>query len=133
VPPASGNIFTNIALVAVGGAAGSVARYGLNIAAEKTIGPKFPAGTLAANLLGCLVIGAFLFFIADRAQPSPQVRLLAITGFLGGLTTFSSFGSETIQLFLAGTPGRAIANIAANVICGLSAVWLGYTLAKAAA
>ncbi len=126
-------MFVNIALVAVGGAAGSVARYGFNLAADRVIGNRFPAGTLAANVLGCLIIGAFLFFITDRAQPSPQVRLLAITGFLGGLTTFSSFGSETIQLVLAGSIGRAVVNVAANVVIGLSAVFLGYTLARAAA
>lgn len=133
LPPTSVSITASILLVAIGGAAGSVARFGLNKAAEASVGTLFPAGTLIANVIGCLAVGVFLFFLTDRGQPTPQTRLMVITGFLGGLTTFSSFGLETIQLMQSGHAARAIANVAANVVGGLFAAWLGFTLAKALA
>jgi CrcB protein len=126
-----------VLLVAVGGAFGSVARYSINGLAlriagkDLTTGTRFPLGTLIANLLGCLIIGILLFFIMDRNQPAAWVRLLVITGFLGGLTTFSSFGYDTILLMQQGEVGRALLNIGANVVLGLAAVWLGFAGTRA--
>jgi CrcB protein len=124
-------LLTNVLLVAAGGAAGSVARYAINGLAVATVGTRFPAGTLTANLLGCLIIGVLLFFIMDRAQPSVAVQRLLITGFLGGLTTFSSFGYETVLLMRQGEVGKAALNIGANVVLGLGAVWGGFAAARA--
>lgn len=121
---------TGVILVAAGGAAGSVARYALSMAGAAILGGKFPAGTLAANLLGCLAIGVLMFFIVERDQPSVSLRLLIITGFLGGLTTFSSFGYETVHLLRQGDVGKALLNVGANVILGLAAVWAGFSITR---
>lgn len=122
----SGNFLMNIACVGIGGAAGSVARYLMNRGAIEMFGTRFPAGTLAVNIIGCLIAGCLLFSITERESPSPAARLLLMTGFLGGLTTFSAFGYETVLLFQQGNTGRAAANVLANVVLSLSAVFAGF-------
>ena len=88
-------------LVLVGGSLGAASRYGLGLLTARLWGTGFPWGTLVANLSGCFIIG-LLFALADRTRLlSPDVRLLLITGYLGALTTFSSFSLETV------TAGRA--------------------------
>jgi len=121
-----------LALVAAGGAAGSVLRYLISIAAAP-FSARFPAGTLLANTLGCLLAGVLLYFITQRDMPSPQLRLLVGVGFLGGLTTFSAFGFETLHLLQKGHTAAAIVNIAANVGLSLAAVVVGFGAARSLA
>lgn len=120
----------NILFVAVGGAVGSVLRYLLGTwiqSVSKSI--DFPFGTLTVNLIGCFVIG-FLSQLAEaRGAFTSESRALVFVGILGGFTTFSSFGNDTINLLRDGETFNALANVGANVILGLSLVWLGRTVA----
>ena len=115
------------ALIALGGAFGSVVPYAMQDAFRRVCGETFPAGTLAVNVLGCLLIGV----LAAAALAGPlamreDYRLGLMVGVLGGFTTFSAFGLETFSLATKGQTISAIAYIAASVILALLAVWLGY-------
>ena len=120
----------NILLVALGGAFGSVSRYLLGTwvqSVSKSI--DFPYGTLTVNLIGCFVIG-FLSQLAEaRGVFTSETRAFVFIGILGGFTTFSSFGNDTINLLRDGETFNALANVGANVILGLALVWLGRTVA----
>lgn len=120
----------NILLVAFGGAFGSVSRYLLGTwiqSVSKSI--DFPYGTLMVNLIGCFVIG-FLSQLAEaRGVFTSEARAFIFIGILGGFTTFSSFGNDTINLLRDGETFNALANVGANVILGLLLVWLGRTVA----
>ena len=120
----------NILLVGLGGALGSIARY-LTSAWVQTASRSinFPFGTLAVNLIGCFIIG-FLAQLADtRGVFTSEARAFVFVGILGGFTTFSSFGNETLNLVRAGEMWNGMANLGANVVIGLLAVWLGRTVA----
>jgi len=116
----------NILLVGIGGALGSIFRYLLGTwtqTASRSI--DFPYGTLAVNLIGCFVIG-FLSQLAEaRGAFTSESRALVFVGILGGFTTFSSFGNDTVNLLRDGETFNALANVGANVILGLMLVWLG--------
>lgn len=120
----------SVIIVALGGALGSVFRYLLGTwtqTVSKSI--DFPYGTLAVNLIGCFVIG-FLSHLAEaRGAFSSESRTFVFIGILGGFTTFSSFGNDTINLLRDGETFNALANVGANVIVGLVLVWLGRTAA----
>lgn len=116
--------------VAIGGALGSASRYLLGTwtqSLSKSI--DFPYGTLTVNLIGCFVIG-FLSQLAEaRGVFNSESRAFVFIGILGGFTTFSSFGNDTLNLLRDGETFNALANIGANVIVGLLLVWLGRTAA----
>ncbi len=114
----------DLVLVLAGGGVGSVARYLVSTVAGKSLGDAFAWGTMIVNLLGCLLIG-FLVGLLDRAILSRAMRLLLVTGFLGGFTTFSSFSLESIRMFLAGTPGKGILNLAVTVVAGFALTLAG--------
>lgn len=119
-----------ISLVALGGAAGSVSRYLLGVwiqPVSQSLG--FPFGTLAVNLVGCFVIGLLSQLTESRGVFTPETRGLVFIGVLGGFTTFSSFGNDTMNLFRAGQTVNALVNVGANVILGLALVWLGRAVA----
>ena len=120
----------SIFYVALGGALGSVLRYLFGTWTQtlsKSI--DFPYGTLIVNLIGCFVIG-FLSQLAEaRGAFTPESRALVFIGILGGFTTFSSFGNDTVNLLRDGETFNALANIGANVIVGLALVWFGRTVA----
>ena len=117
-------------LVGVGGFVGSILRYWVSGWVQQvTTSAGFPFGTLAVNLLGCLVIG-FLSQLADvRGVFTPETRALVFVGVLGGFTTFSTFSNETFNLFRDNEVFSALANLTLQVVLGLGAVWLGRTLA----
>ncbi len=125
-----------IAAVAVGGAFGSVARYLIQgwVQDRSSAGhgwtAVFPFGTLAVNVLGCLLIGIFGVLFQDRILVAPEVRSLLLIGLLGGFTTFSSFGFETLALLRDGNLALAVANVGVSVAFGLAGVWLGMSLAR---
>lgn len=120
-----------ILIVALGGALGAVARYGLSGLIHRHFKGGFPVGTLAVNAVGCLAIGGLLYLVEDRSMLGPRTRLFLAIGILGSFTTFSSFGYETMELLREGAFGMALVNVAGNVILGLGAVWLGRILLKA--
>jgi CrcB protein len=119
-----------LAIVAVGGGVGSVCRYAASVWASNRFGTEMPYGTLLVNIVGCLIIGLFMTLATERVIVSPYWRLLVSVGFLGGLTTFSSFSYETWRLMLDGESVRAAGNIALNLIVGLLATWLGIVLGR---
>jgi CrcB protein len=113
-------------VVAAGGAVGAVLRYGITLRLQHWSPVFFPTGTLAVNVLGCLAIGALMtYFLDPRAGLPRELQLTLVTGLLGGLTTFSSFGFETLDLVERGMPQRAALNVALNLILGLGAVAIG--------
>lgn len=119
-----------IFLAGLGGFIGSVLRYVATGAFQDwTKSIAFPYGTLAVNLIGCFLIG-FLSQLADaRGVFNAESRTLIFIGVLGGFTTFSAFGSETMNLWRDGENLLAGANIAAHVVLGLGAVWLSRLIA----
>ncbi len=117
--------------IGCGGFLGAVARYLVSFWIYRAFKPVFPYGTLAVNLVGCLAIGVLATLIETREAFSPTVRLILITGFLGSLTTFSTFGFETVELIRVESYGLALANIAVNVLLGIAAVLAGRALALA--
>lgn len=119
----------NILLVALGGALGSVLRYLVSRYANLNwVWLDLPIGTQIVNIVGCFLIGLLsVFFIAPEKE---NFRLLLIVGFLGGFTTFSSFGIETFQLLQNGKTFAAFLNVAISLVLGLGAVALGYFLSK---
>lgn len=118
-------------LVALGGALGSVARYKLSgWILHHTIDWKFPAGTFAVNVIGCLVAGVLAGLAEKHGLLSPDARLLLFTGVLGGFTTFSAFGLETMFLLKRGDIMVAGLNIVLSVLVGLLALWFGLGLAS---
>ncbi len=119
----------NIFLVGIGGFIGSVMRYlasGYVQQATKSVG--FPYGTLAVNLVGCFVIGFLAQLAEGRGVFTSEARAFVFVGILGGFTTFSSFGNETLNLARDSQMMGALANVSANVVIGLFAVWLGRTV-----
>jgi len=124
-------VIARIALVGVGGMIGAMLRYTLGGMVHHLYEGRFPLGTLLVNTAGCLAIG-FLFTLADdRGVISANARLFIFVGLLGGFTTFSSFGYETLTLWRDGLATRALLNVGANTIFGLGAVWVGHVMARA--
>lgn len=114
-----------VLLVALGGAIGSAGRYLTGEVVKSAFGTSYPLGTLVVNVVGCAAIGFLIPFWAGSHSAHLNVRLLLVTGTLGGFTTFSAFGLETHKLFMGGQTYWALANIALNVIVGLAAVGVG--------
>lgn len=100
--------------IGIGAACGAWLRWGLGMWLNPVL-PELPFGTLAANLLGCYLIGIAIAFFMQHPGLSPEWRLLIITGFLGGLTTFSTFSAETVTLLLRGQYVWGMGVIAAHV------------------
>jgi CrcB protein len=122
-------ILTNILLVGAGGFIGSALRYLLSGWAQQSVRTlDFPYGTLAVNVIGCFVIGFLAQLAESRGLFTSESRLFVFVGILGGFTTFSSFGNETLNLARDSQMMNALANIGANVMIGLFAVWLGRTV-----
>lgn len=116
--------------VGLGGFIGSVLRYWVGSAIQQVANnPTFPFGTLTVNLLGCLVIG-FLSELAElRGVFTPEARLFVFVGILGGFTTFSTFGNDTMTFLRGGEGLPALLNIGAHIFAGLAAIWLGRSAA----
>ena len=118
-------------LIALGGAAGTLARYGVSLACERcSTRLNVPLGTLAVNLLGCFAIGLLNGLFLARVAVRPDVRAMLIIGFLGGFTTFSSFGWETATLFRERVAARAVAYVVASNVAGVLLVFAGYALGR---
>ena len=117
-------------LVGIGGFIGAVLRYWVSgFMQQAAKNQLFPFGTLAVNFLGCFVIGFLSELAEEHGAFSSQTRALVFAGILGGFTTFSTFGNETMNLLRGGQNMFAFGNIAAHLILGIGGVWLGRTLA----
>jgi CrcB protein len=116
--------------IAIGGALGSVARYGCSDLAARSFGATFPWGTLIVNVVGSFVIGAFATLTGPdgRWMVSPDARIFVTIGICGGYTTFSSFSLQTLNLMRTGEMGAAAVNILGSVVLCLAAVWAGYVV-----
>ena len=114
--------------VAVGAALGALARWQVGVMFN-TRWAGFPLGTLLVNLLGGLLIGMAMEWLGR--QPNEWLKLLLVTGFLGGLTTFSAFSGESLALLKHGELGMALAHSLAHVLGSLLAAWLGLRLVQA--
>ena len=121
---------TQLLMVGLGGFVGVVSRFLLVGLVQSASGERFPFGTLAVNVLGCAVIGAVTVVAETRSGLSDGVRLFLVVGLLGGFTTFSAFGNETLALLRAGDGGSAAANVLANVVLAIGAVWVGRVLVQ---
>ncbi len=109
---------------------GTLLRYGVGGIVQRQLPlATFPYGTLVVNLLGCLVIGGLAGLIDTRQVFSPEARVFALIGLLGGFTTYSTFGYETFAMLRDAEHLRAGVNVALHVILGIGCVWLGYALA----
>jgi CrcB protein len=120
---------TKLLLVGAGGFLGSIARALLSNFVQQTSDSAFPFGTLAVNALGCLVIGALSQLSETHELFTAETRAFIFVGVLGGFTTYSSFGNETINLWRGGSGWLALVNVAAQLFIGLGAVLLGRWLA----
>jgi CrcB protein len=117
-------------LAGIGGFVGSALRYAVTGFVQNSSGsPRFPFGTLTVNLVGCLFIGLLSELVEVRGAFTAETRTLIFVGVLGGFTTFSAFGNETMILWRDGEGALAFANIAAHLVLCLGAVWLSRTIA----
>ena len=116
--------------IAVAGAAGALARYGLDEWLERR-GGVFPWGIFVVNVTGAFLIGVAVEALEPRFEDATWVRTAIVTGFLGAYTTFSTFSLDTYRLLDAGHTGTAIANALGTLAAGLVAVWLGLRLGRA--
>ena len=115
--------------VGLGGFIGSVARYAVAVWLAPGEIERFPWATFAVNCVGCLLIGVLAGVFARTPSPD-AVRLFLMTGVLGGFTTFSAFGLESVTLLRRGDLGTALLYILGSVLVGVVAVWLGLRLAS---
>ncbi len=128
--------FVTILVVGTGGFIGAVSRYTITGLVHRALTVRemtrfLPAGTLVVNVIGCFLIGILMAFVTTRQLVNDRAKLFLITGILGSLTTFSTFGYETFELFTKEKLfGLAFLNIAGNLLLGFFAVWMGYQLIK---
>lgn len=119
----------SLLLVAAGGALGSVGRYAISGVLFTPLSDwRFPIGTFVVNVAGCLLIGFLGGLVVKQGLLSPEARLFLFTGLAGGFTTFSTFGVETFNLLRRGEALVAGSYIAASVVVGLLALWLGFSV-----
>ncbi|WKK83522.1 fluoride efflux transporter CrcB [Marivirga arenosa] len=118
----------NLLLVGLGGALGSIARYGTALISQKYLSTILPFGTLIANILGSFLIGIFLAY--ELENPSLNFKLLLIAGFCGGYTTFSTFTFENLSYLQNGQFGLFLLYGIGSILIGLLAVFLGFSLIK---
>lgn len=111
--------------IALGGAAGAIARYWLGNLIYTRFGTKFPYGTFAINITGCFLIGLLITVLDERTNLSPIWRLMLPIGFVGAYTTFSTFEYETFAKATQGHIGVALLNVGLSVVIGYFAVYAG--------
>lgn len=120
-----------VLLVAVGGAAGAVLRYLIDRRVQRRADSDFPWGTLAVNVLGSAVLGVLAGLVFAGDEPPSAVRALVGVGLCGSMTTFSTFGYETVRLFTDRARLHAVANVLVTVLAGFAAAGAGILLAHA--
>src|SRR4026208_2503478 len=121
---------SKLLLIGLAGFIGTLSRYWMSGVIAKRYGETFPMGTLVVNLVGCFLVGLLFYLLQERFLVNQTVRTVILIGFLGGFTTFSSFGLQTFTLLQDGEFGLAVLNILGANLIGLVLVWAGYTLAR---
>ena len=121
----------NLVIIALGGALGAVSRFLVGNAVSKSIGSALPYGTFVINVVGCFAMGLLMTIIVDRELLPAAWRLFLCVGFLGGFTTFSSFGYEALMLLTEGRLLAALAYVGGSVVLGLVAAAAGVLCARA--
>lgn len=117
-------MWQSVAAISVGASAGALLRWFFSLALNP-LQLMVPLGTLTANLLGGYLIGLAVAFFADHVQLAPEWRLFVITGFLGGLTTFSTFSAEVMDMIQKAAIGEAFITVLVHVIGSLALTFLG--------
>ena len=120
-----------VAGVAVAGALGALARYGIGSVVSARYPGAFPLGTFLINVSGSFLLGLLFVGLTERAGLSPALRTTVTVGFLGAFTTFSTFSLETFRLLEDGALGVAALNALGSLAAGLVAVWLGVSIGRA--
>ena len=123
-------MFHKILLIAVAGAMGSLARYGLGSVVQRAVGVGFPWGTTVVNILGCLMFGIVWAVAEHRLELGSSFRVFALVGFMGAFTTFSTFQFETAQLLRDSQWLMACGNLLLQNSVGLTAIIAGMALGK---
>ena len=123
------SVISRIFFLGLGGFIGSNARYWISLLMLRLTGGGFPFGTLTVNAVGCFLLGLLAGGSASWNIP-PGIKLMLGTGFLGALTTFSTFSVETVELFQKSNHLYAVMNIGLNLVIGLTAAALGIFLAQ---
>lgn len=121
----------NLLFIALGGALGAVSRFLLGNAVSRYVSGAFPYGTFVINVIGCFAMGFLMTLIIEREMLPVTWRLFLCVGFLGGFTTFSSFGYEALSLFIEGNLLAVFAYAGGSVCLGLLAAGMGVWCAKA--
>ncbi len=122
--------FQKIMLLALAGALGTVARALVVLLTQKLTGPRFPWGTVAVNLSGCLLFGLLWTLAEERGRIGPELRTIALVGFMGAYTTFSSFVNDSVGLAQAGRTGAALFNVGLQNVLGVACFLLGAFVAR---
>ena len=117
-------------LVAIGGAIGASARHGVSLLALRTLGPGWPWGTFAANLIGSFLMGCLIGWLAFKVDGGRDMRLLLGTGILGGFTTFSAFSLETFQMIERKAHLQAAGYALGSIVAGVLCLLVGLALAR---
>ena len=120
----------NLLAIAIGGAAGSLCRYGMSNGIYFLLGRGFPYGTLAVNILGSIIMGIAYVMMIEKLEVSPEWRMGIIVGLLGAFTTFSAFSIEILELLETCENLKAGLNMFLSVTLCISGCWLGMILAR---
>jgi CrcB protein len=120
----------NLILVAIGGASGSVLRYLIHFIVSKKSFSTFPYQTFAVNIIGCLLIGILVGYFSRFQNENESLKLILITGFCGGFTTFSAFGLENVTFIQNQNYQLALLYTSLSLILGILAVSLGIFISK---
>ena len=120
----------SLAAICAGASLGAVLRWLLSVKLNPLF-PALPLGTLAANLAGGYLVGVAVAYFAANSSIAPEWRLLCITGFLGGLTTFSTFSAESVQMLMSAQYGAALVHTASHLFGSLAATFLGFLTYRA--
>jgi CrcB protein len=120
-----------VVAIALAGALGALARYGLDGLISRRAPTSFPWGTFAVNISGSFALGLVFVLMTERFRPDPWLRSAVTIGFFGAYTTFSTFSLETYRLVEDGAYGLAFANVLGSVAAGLAAVYAGVVIGRA--
>lgn len=120
----------HVLFVGLGGAAGSMLRYFVSVVTAKHYTASFPLATFIVNIAGCFIAGLIFGWISHETSEAESLKLLLITGFCGGFTTFSAFALENVRLMNSGNMTTAVLYTLASVAVGLLAVWIGLIITR---